>query len=141
MIVFICACNQKTEYGTSIAFRNQLSDTINVKLYPKETLYAYETSYQIEASGSEDIYWVSGQQEAPGEILEAVFDSIVISYNDQTILYSKDTIIGCNANLYHEDDLWESKIEEYDTPDNFNRNPHEDIVYTFSLTEGMLLED
>ena len=141
ILIGFYSCKEKTYYGTSLAFENQMNDSIFLILYPKEVPYSNMTNYKMKKSESKNIYWESCQNKIPSDIIKAVFDSIVINYKDKMIIFSTATVIGYNANLYHENELWESKMVEYDEPDNFNRNHHEDIVFTFSLIETMLQND
>jgi hypothetical protein len=140
-LIALSSCKEKNSYGTSLAIDNQLNDSIYLRVYPKESPYSYMTDYKIGESEVENFYWKSGQDEIPNNILNTVFDSIVISFRDKNILFSTDTVIGYNVNLYDENESWDSEIVEYDTPDNFNRNPHEDIVFSFVLNKEQLLND
>ena len=135
------SCKEKTTYGTSIVIENQLIDSVYVKLYPKETPYSNMTDYKMAQSDSRGIYWKLGQAKLSTEIINLIFDSITINNNRVFIKFTYDTAIGYKVNPYHEIEAWNSEVQNYDTPDNFNRNPHEDIVFTFILIEDMLLID
>lgn len=140
-LIGLYSCREKIDYGTSLAIENQLNDSIYITVYPKEVPYSNMSNYKMKEWESKIIYGELGQNESPTDILKAVFDSIEISYKDKMIVFSLNPVIGYNANLYNENDLWESTVIEYNTPDNFNRNAHEDIVYTFILTEDLLQND
>ena len=138
LMIALTSCKENIRYGTSLAIDNQLNDSIYLRMYPKESPYSNMTDYKMGESEAISFYWKSGQDEMPYNILNSVFDSIIIRFRDKFILFSTDTVIGYSVNLYDESESWDSEIVQYDTPDNFNRNPHEDIVFTFVLNQEQL---
>lgn len=131
------SCNEKIQYGTALAIENQMSDSVFVFLYPKSTSYSGMIHYEMKPTQDENFYWEPEQNNTPAYILTNEYDSVVLKINSDSVVFSLENVVGYKYNPFTSNELWESKIRSYDTPDNFNRNPHEDVVYTLILKDSL----
>lgn len=154
IIMFSCACKEKTSYRLQLLIENNLNDSVIIKLYPKKE-YMYgdlydntengggysDTIFVIRPNDDYNLYYSKNLNQNPSDLACKIFDSIQIRILkiNRIIFFTKDTVIGYNENLFDKDSNWKYKIQEFDEPDNFNRNPVESHNYSFQiLTEKII---
>lgn len=133
-VLSLISCDQ-VEYGTTISVKNQLNDTVSIKLYPKDNPYpSYYQGFDFSVNNYHGIYSRVGHDKDATTIMQEEIDSVIVSYGNNLIKFTKDTVIGYAVNMYTDSSKWTKQFVSYRESTNASGTTHEDIIYTFTLT-------
>jgi hypothetical protein len=131
-----------------IIIKNNLADTLIVKLYPKKQyvyndLYKssefssgyYETMINLQIKDSKEIYTSSNTNQKPFELVAKIFDSVIIKTipNNRLIMFSINNLSGYSQNIFDSTSIWTYLKMRYSYKTEFSSHNIESDNYTFEL--------
>lgn len=134
VLMFFCvSCNDTTTYKTQISFKNNLSNTITVQLFPKKEfssfdMYRYENGsyrlnkFQILSGEDYDIISKPKKGQTPIELINERFDSLEIYTNTKVLKFKAQKVENYKSNLFEDLSSWNYKKNEREFPTQFKRN-------------------
>jgi len=120
-----------------MSIKNELTDTLSVTFYPKVKPFEYRTDYLINANSKEGFYWTSEIGVNVLDLINSVYDSILIAEKNGSFIikFNHESAINCNINPFNDSYIWESEIIKGSNPTNFKKNPTETENFYFRITE------
>ena len=138
----------------SLHFENTTQDTVAVIVYPNtgygsvfSDMYKFsdgagyrERTFSILPNERTPLFTSSNPDQTPYALSAKVFRSIEVYIKGNTIRFSPEAVLGYTENPFAATSTWEYRLDRYDLPTMFKRNPVEDRTYRFVLTENKLQE-
>lgn len=157
-MVLLISC-EKDAYKVTISLQNNTNDDLYVTLYPNdeyrknENLYSYDlnrtaayvpTSFEMDSTNFRQPLIVTDTvHNDPIDLVNEVFDSIIVvfkSLGNEKILFTKDSAINYNYNLFSDAEQWDLETVEYPGPEVISLTKYNIINdnYYFSIESAEL---
>ncbi len=146
------SCRDETIYQERILIQNSTNKDLSVILFPKQEymdgdMYKFSSFgagsrpkyFDISHQSEEEIYITDNLKHSPNELASQVFDSIYVIVNEQNganILFTHDTVINYDQNLFYPDSQWSYSLSKFDLPTNFSSTKVISHDYSFIISQN-----
>ena len=126
---------KKEDHLMWISIKNETKYIIDCNFYPTKLADGYTTFSSIDTMQQIDIYSSDNMDQKPTDLLEKVYDSIIITISglNKDLVFKKDIVKNYKLNPYTDVDSWVLEKFTKNFPTNTSRNSKEIDNYYFSI--------